>query len=194
MSIGMPKRWASAAISVFALTIVSGCGQSEEGSAAPNTESVAPSVTSQAATSAVGDAQSIDLCSLLTESDLAEYGTFDGPEERELRGYAVCSWADEKASASDMEAPLIDLMFIGDRGAADVVDLGDGLQNGKTENTGRELVKTSGVDSVTGAPVCVIAMSVSDGSRLDVTVGRTADPCDLAGQLVELVDPKLPRG
>lgn len=79
-------------------------------------------------------------------------------------------------------------------GIDDVKDMGDGLQPGTAQKTGRKLIKSSGIDPVTKIPDCRIAMEIDSGSRLDILAGFTADPCELAAHVAEIVDPKLPRG
>lgn len=106
----------------------------------------------------------------------------------------VCSWNVPLESASDTDAPIVDLIFREDLKVDDVVDLGDGIQSGSTDATGRGVARTSGINPISESPACLVAMDIGNGSRLDVQVGLTAEPCDIADQLVEIIDPKLPQG
>lgn len=177
----------------LAAATVAGCEQAEVGTAYPETENSHSAQLSEQISSSSAPPISVDPCSLLAESQIDQYGEFSGPEKRSYQGYSVCSWAVQKDSASDVEAPLVDLVFRHDLGLEEVIDLGDGLQAGQTDDSGRELIKTSGIEPVTNTRSCLIAMKISDDSRLDVTVGRTEDSCELAGKVVEMVDSKLPR-
>ncbi|WP_083840088.1 DUF3558 family protein [Saccharomonospora xinjiangensis] len=185
-----------AAISVtFSVIALAGCGHAETGSATATPESVSSphSVEENSAEKDV-PVDSMDICALLDKNEISRYGKFEGPEERSLKGNFVCSWTVPVGSVNDTEAPQVDLVLLGDKGTGDVVDLGDGVTSGRTEATGRTVTKTSGVNPVMGTPECLIAMKISERSRIDVLVGRTADPCELAGRIVEIVDSKLPRG
>lgn len=181
--------------SLVTTAVLAGCGPTDSGLASPNSPhssaGVSPGVSSPASSE---PATSVDPCSLLTLSELSRYGDFHGPDESTLQGDPVCSWRVDKESAADVEAPLVDVTFLDSYGVSDVVDMGDGVQSGTTNTTGRKLAKTSGINPVTDTPDCLIAMEIGEGSRLDVMVGFTAEPCELAGQIVEMVDSKLPRG
>ncbi|WP_232285279.1 DUF3558 family protein [Saccharomonospora xinjiangensis] len=181
--------------SVLAAVIVAGCSPTETGSTGATTGGSKSIPTSRSDSSIVRDELDVpvDPCSLLNEEQISKYGEFIGPKDSFLKGDPVCSWRVPKETASDSDAPLVDLIYLDDLGTGDVVDLGDGLTSGTTEATGRELVKTSGVNPVTGTPDCLVSMRVSDRARLDVMVGFTSDPCELAGKIVEMVDSKLPR-
>jgi hypothetical protein len=184
----------AAAVSVLIVSLVAGCGQTEEGAASPETGLPGPSTPTDGNSTTDSNAPGVvDPCSLLDQGELAQFGDFIGPEERTYQGYPVCAWHVEQDSASDVEAPMLDLAYRKDLGLEEVLDLGDGLQAGKLA-TGRELVKTTGIDPVTETPGCLVAMKVADGSRIDVSAGMTAEPCDLVEKVVEIVDPKLPRG
>ncbi|WP_083852918.1 DUF3558 family protein [Saccharomonospora glauca] len=173
--------------------VAAGCGQEESGSASVATEDSFPVSSPQGSTSNKEVNSPVDPCALLSASEIAQYGDFNSPEKSKLDGDPVCSWSVSKSSVEDVEAPIVDLTYIADLDVDDVVDLGNGVESASMEN-GREVVRMYGFNSVIGTPDCLIAMEIRNGSRLDVMVSRTADPCGLAEKVVELVDPKLPRG
>lgn len=190
------SRIVVAAAPLVMASVVAGCSQTESGSASPETNQPPASVpgSSESATESGSSFSSSDLCSLLASEDIAQYGEFRDPVERTYQGNPICSWRAEKDGVSDVEAPLVDLIYRDGSSIQELQDLGNGIKTGRTQNSGRELALTSGMEPVTETPSCVIAMDLGDGSRLDVGAGRTAEPCELVENLVEIVDPKLPRG
>ncbi len=190
--IGRVKVWASLA---FVAAVVAGCGQTETGHASSGGDGATTPASSSSAVPESGQVtEPVDPCSLVTQEEMSQYGDFEGPESRTLQGSPVCSWTESAGSVSDDDAPLVDFMFLENRGISDIVDLGDGVSEGVTDTSGRALARTSGINQVTEAPECLISMEIDDASRLDVLVGFTEEPCELAGQLVEMIDTKLPRG
>ncbi|SFP19004.1 DUF3558 family protein [Saccharomonospora viridis] len=206
MRVVVRLRSAAVVVSVLAAVVMAGCSQTEAGSVSPGPDNSvsassepsgsAPAMPSgsNSETSGNGPVQPVNPCSLLTRDELSRFDDFGEPEESTQQGDPVCTWAVAKESATDVEAPIVNVVHWQNLGVADVVDLGGGIQPGRTDTTGREVARTTGVNEVTETPICMIAMAIGDSSRLDVQVGRTAEPCDLADQLVEIIDPKLPWG
>ncbi|TLW93512.1 DUF3558 domain-containing protein [Saccharomonospora piscinae] len=189
---GLP-RWRTilATLALTALT-ATGCADTNPGSGSPSSdypdlESPRPTITSSEA-SEQADAD-IDPCSLLSDEEIGQFGEFDGPSKRVVGSGQVCTWQGAKETVGD-QAPLVNLVVRDNVGLSGVVDMGDGLTPGATENTGRALVRTMSPDG------CLIAMKITSGSRLDVDVAEVSgdDACDLAGKMVEIVDTRLPRG
>lgn len=133
--------------------------------------------------------ESVRPCSLLTDTELARFGEF---EEGNYRPYGTgrnCTWNGVRESASE-KVPLVDLIIQDNAGIDVVPDLGGGLRSGRTNGTGREVVQTSNDGG------CVVSVAVGEGSRVDVVVSYpdAGQACDMANQLAEIIDPKLPVG
>ncbi len=189
------RRLAGALVSLTLLGIVTGCSQEQSGLASPEmTESGDMTSSGNPPNQdGVGVADPVDPCSLFSEDEMAQHGDFEPPVENTIAGYPNCEWSVPGESAGDTDAPIVNMTYREDLGVTDVVDLGDGIRSGQTE-TGRQLVMTTGVNEVMDTPTCLIGMETGPSSRLVVQVGRTPEPCELAEQLVEKADTKLPQG
>jgi hypothetical protein len=70
-----------------------------------------------------------------------------------------------------------------------VNDVGGGIQTDKLN--GRDVVRAPSTNSA-----CTVALAVGDNARVDVlvTADSTAEACDVAAKLAQVVEPKLPKG
>ncbi|HEV7979376.1 DUF3558 domain-containing protein [Amycolatopsis sp.] len=175
---------------------LAGCSSSEIGTAVPSTGLPSsgqpqPSPTAPPESSTQGGSAgtaSVQPCSLLSATDLTEYGTFNGPDEKELGGARTCGFQRKLASASD-KGLGVSINVRDKQGISSVNDLGQGIQTDKLN--GRDVVRAPSTNSA-----CTIALAVGDTSRVDVlvTADSTAEACDVAAKLVGVVEPKLPKG
>jgi hypothetical protein len=194
----MPKLTAGPVLLLFAATAfgLAGCSSSEAGNPVPSAgvpssssdsgpaSSTAPSSTGG---SSSADTASIKPCSLLGVSDLAEYGTFTGPTERELGGARGCSFQKQLASASD-KGLTVSIGIRDTQGISSVNDPGGGKE--PTSVNGRDAVKAKGTRA------CLVALGVGDKARVDVSVtsDSTEEACAAADKFAGVVEPKLPKG
>jgi hypothetical protein len=173
---------------------VAGCSTAETGNPSPSSDPPAGSTSAPTSPAAptgsspggVAATSSIEPCSLLSVNDLTQYGSFSGPESKELGGARACGFQRQLASASDKELGVT--VNVRDKQGIDSVnDLGNGKQTGKVN--GRAAVKTS------GAGACVIALGVGDSARVDVsiTAGTVDEACTVVDKLADVVEPKLPK-
>jgi hypothetical protein len=194
----MVKHAARSVLLLFVAGVFSlaGCSSPETGTPGPSPDvptgaTGAPSSSASAPTSSAGGTAataSIDPCSLLSKSDLTEYGTFTGPESKEQGGARACIFTRQLASASD-KSLTVSINVRDSQGTSTVNDAGAGKTSGKVN--GRPSVETaSTVDRG-----CLVALSVGDASRVDVSV--TSDSaqaaCAVAEPLANVVEPKLPK-
>jgi hypothetical protein len=128
----------------------------------------------------------VDPCSLLTGSELSRYGEFGQGEYRTYGTGRNCRWQADRDGAAE-KVPLVDVIIEDESGVQSLPDLGGGRQSGRAES-GRDVVRTSNEDG------CVIAMSVSENTRVDVIVSMVEvnDACSIADGLVGFLDRKLP--
>jgi hypothetical protein len=130
-----------------------------------------------------GDSGTADLepCDLLTAEELTALGLPSEPfEEGELGPARRCQW--QASGGNGLDVAVMD-------------DLG--IDEVQSENTPRPLTigshDAAEYDGVLGT--CVVAMAVTDSSRVDVlgTAGGDMNKaCDVANQAAKLVEPKLP--
>ncbi|PXY34947.1 hypothetical protein BAY59_05555 [Prauserella coralliicola] len=175
-----------------ALVLLAGCATDEPGSAEPmgETPTSQPQSSSSSSTSSQDDdgtsASSLDPCTLLTKDDISSVATFEDAKETEMGGARGCDFYPVRTDASDL--PSIGVAVRESQSVDSVNDEGLGINTG--DLNGRDLAQ---VPTPGG---CIIAMAVGDSSRVDVTVTGldTEKSCDLAGQVAEIVEPKLPEG
>lgn len=176
------------AVSLFGL---SACSGEEPGNALPTDSAVStessPASDKQSPQTDAATA-SLDPCSLLGPSDLAEFGTFGDGESKQLGGARGCSFYKELDSASD-DTLTIGVAIRDSQGVAEVRDQGNGIETG-TVSGDREAAQTS------GGSACLIALAVGENSRVDIGVTATyADKvCKIADAVAAIVEPKLPEG
>lgn len=192
------KRYINA-VPLLALTaVLVGCSSSESGSAEPD-DSSQPDASGVPSSSAVSPSpgsetqlSSIDSCSLLTAEELREFGEFEEGVNKIVGSGRVCEWKEVRDSEG-RSATLI--ATIRENGGLDTIeDQGFGLRNGKTNTTGRE------VKEIPTSIGCVVAVAVNEGQRVEVGTSKLGggldkqEACQMAGEVAELIDPKLPLG
>jgi hypothetical protein len=175
---------ALAAASLFAATA---CGGSTAGQARPAPDTSAPAATTDTGTASstpnsssnTGSLDSRDPCSLLSQADYSSLDLNRQPEQSNLGTARGCKFGSHTgAMALDIRTNV---------GLAGVQTNGGQL----TDTTvGRHEAKQ--LRSISGG--CMITMGVTSSSRVDVTVntGARTDPCPIALQLAQMVEPNLP--
>lgn len=182
---------------LLAVLVLGGCSDAEPGLASPEgsqrsvgalAESSAPAATSSGSVSSGID--SVEPCSLLTDGELSEFADYEDPESRFSAGARNCRWTPIREKAQQ-RLPLINLDARDNVGIDGMPDLGTGLQRGRMDGSGREVVQTTRPDEG-----CIIGMAVGEAARVDVVVGtvETDKACDIASRIAEMIDPKLPMG
>ncbi|MFD2803118.1 DUF3558 family protein [Prauserella oleivorans] len=171
------------------------CSQSEGGTAEPGRGhpfgSVAPTAASSPSSPESSGAGSslaeLDPCSLLDVNDIEKYGPVRQPLPEQVGSARTCQWLPDRGNtAADMPTTFIILRENG--GVRDLPDMGQGVQY--QELDGREYGRVAGPSG------CVIAIGVTDESRVDVQVtGVDASrACEMVDELARLVEPKVPHG
>jgi hypothetical protein len=179
------------AVGVFGLA---GCSSSQPGTALPSTgvptSASGGKTTSTPAgpSSSAAGTSSIDPCSLLSASDLTQYGTFSGPDKKNLGGARVCAFLRTLASASD-KGLGVSINVRDTQGISTVNDVGGAKETGTVN--GRKAIKVSLSQSA-----CVLALAVGDNARVDVsiTADSAQEACTVADKVADVVEPKLPKG
>lgn len=194
----MPKVIARPALLLLVVGAfgLAGCSSSEGGTAIPSTglpssgqTQTSPTAPPESSTQGGNAATaSVQPCSLLSATDLAEYGSFNGPEEKELGGARTCAFQRKLESASD-KGLGVGVNVRDNQGISSVNDVGGGIQTNKLN--GRDVVRAP-----SSGTACTVALAVGDKSRVDVlvTADSTAEACDVAAKIAKVVEPKLPKG
>lgn len=191
-------RLGSAFLGMCALFGVSACAAEESGSAAPVSTSAgqsgAPTTTTAPADSEStgGSTTSLNPCDLLRPAELTELApTYkDGEEPSYGKGGRTCQWVPELPNASTV-LPVVAVYIWDEQGLDDVKEIeGGGIRHGTLN--GRDVAQAPGPDG------CLIALAVSETSRVDVVVSSVdvakQDRCAPAEKVAEIVEPKLPEG
>lgn len=135
----------------------------------------------------------IDSCSLLNPEDLRVVGEYEEGVGRSVGTGRVCQWREVRSPETGQSMVLT--VTIRENGGLDgVSDLGYGERSGRTEGTGRP-VKQLGTEAG-----CLVAMAVGEGERVEVAASKLGSEltrdgiCEMLGEVVEIIDPKLPLG
>lgn len=173
-----------------AIAMASGCSDDEPGTPIPAGDQTSSPQASASATpsAAAADIDAVEPCSLLTDDELAQFGEFKAPDEKEVGTARTCTYLAERTSASNEQAS-VGFAVRDNVGVADLTDHGYGVQEGQTVTTGREATQAKTDDG------CTVALAVGEGARVD-TVVLGMDPnkaCATANKIAEIVDPKLPK-
>jgi hypothetical protein len=168
------------------LLAATACGGPTTGQARPVPDTSAPAATTGSGTASSmpsssntgGSLDSRDPCSLLSQAEYSGLALTRQPEQSNLGTARGCKFGSHTAAmALDVRTNV---------GLA-----GFEANGGKMTDTtvGRHQAKQ--LLGVSGS--CVIAMGVTSSSRVDVTVnsGTRTDPCPIALQVAQLVEPKL---
>ncbi|KAA2261605.1 DUF3558 domain-containing protein [Solihabitans fulvus] len=153
------------------LLAAAGCGESVAPSASPS---------SSAPSSAGKDTplDSRDPCSLLSQSEAASAGATSQPQRKKVGTADSCLF-----SAKDLS------MIVGIQANVGLA----GLQPNGRRITDTKVGGHEAKLAADGLGNCLIAIGVSGSSRVDVAVtgGGKVDPCPVAVQVAQLVEPKL---
>ncbi|MBY8851228.1 DUF3558 domain-containing protein [Saccharothrix longispora] len=165
-----------------ALSTVAACGGPVTGEAQPATD--ATTTTSAAESSGSTDAPAslddVEPCDLLTREEAEQaFGPLrEAPERDDLGTARSCTYSPQRRSLG------IDVRT--DAGLADVQPSGEVTDLMIGGRAAKQVIAAGGT--------CIVAIEVTRASRVDVAfTGETKDdPCALAGQVAELVEPRLP--
>lgn len=191
----LQMRGLAAAVSCAA-ALVAGCTAVEVGSPiAGGSTPVLPATTTMFPSSDPSDAPggdgvaSVDPCALLTEEELSQYGEFKEPSPDQLpSGARACDL--DRVPSIDNRGPILGFVVRGDRGVDDFRDLGSGVDRGQLDS-GREFAREGAENNKD----CTMALAVGEQARVDIEVfGARSNACDVAAELAEIVDPRLPQG
>lgn len=178
---------------------LAGCSEPESGvaiSQAPIQDSengMPPTVSAPSSSESESQRAGIDPCSIVTAQDLSSVSEFEEGVDKIVGNAPVCEW--KEATESAMEDSVILTVAIREDGdIGGMRDQGYGLREGTLDSSGRELVEQP------TSVGCVVAMAVGEGERVEVGIGSLSEgasqeeACQMAGEVVELIDPKLPLG
>ncbi|WP_198010166.1 DUF3558 family protein [Saccharomonospora halophila] len=172
-----------------AAVLLAACSNAESGS--PVSTSAALDTSSTSSDRGEVALGAIDPCSLLEPAELSRVGDFEqGVEGLRRDGSRECHWTGVRQTAHQGDVPGIYLVVRGDSGLDEFGDIGSGVRTGTTEATGRRIKQTRNEDG------CIVGLAVGVGGRVDA-IATQAGPersCDMANELAEIVDPKIPEG
>jgi hypothetical protein len=176
-------RTAVLSLVVAVLLSVAACTSSTSGTPASTANTTQPGNSSPAASSALASMQP---CDLLSSNDLSQ-NQLGSPTPENLGGARTCRWQNTTANNGDGYT-----IGVGIRESQGINNAGTDTDTVTTDNIGshpgRQLQST-----ISGS--CIIAIGVTNTSRVDVTVNAGTDPvqgCQLANQFAKLVEPNLP--
>lgn len=179
-----------ALVALFAVGTLglSACSE-EPGVAEPSP--TAPGDTTATSVPAEAPTTQLDACSLLSSAELKEIGNFKDGEVLDTGGARGCSW-NMSESIKFKYRFSIDVAVRDRQGIKDANDAGGGIQKGKM-GSGRKAV----LIPTTRLGGCILALAVGETSRVDIAANGVEDSkkaCDIASQVADIVDPKLPKG
>ncbi|MEY7970584.1 DUF3558 domain-containing protein [Saccharomonospora xinjiangensis] len=189
------KRYAFAPLMLTGILLLgTGCGSTSGGIAQPTPASTSPQASHTASdASPPGDepiSLSIDPCSLLdADTDLAEVGTFQGPDRKDRAGARSCTWQLEPENAA-AEGLVIALDVRDDQTVDDLTDVGGGVKQGEINNRPAAEAPDPAYED------CTLAIELDAASRIDVGIAAmddVNDACDVARDIAYLVEPRLPK-
>ncbi|MGH3952202.1 MAG: DUF3558 family protein, partial [Pseudonocardiaceae bacterium] len=132
----------------------------------------------------------IDPCSLLDTGTLEKmfsgFVPFKDGDASDSAGARGCTWYPDRETASD-PGIRVDVGVRDSQGVREARDAGGGVEMGDVQGrpAARVPIPPSG---------CIIALAVGENSRVDIIVGEHDRACDFAGQVADIVEPKLPKG
>jgi hypothetical protein len=190
------RRLASLAIFVGLVGGLAACATSTSGQAVPEnpaagtTQTGSPSTrtTSSRPTAGAGPLAEVDPCSLLDSAAKAKFGITGNGKPRTIGISRGCQWSVRQGST-------VTTVYGFDIGilTAGMNDFPDNVPVKKLPDIGKhQAVQTQ---EGGGPGTCLIALAVTEKSRVDNTVvvsGNTQKACELAMELAKQVEPKLP--
>jgi hypothetical protein len=172
-----------AGVAIAVLVASTACSGATPGQAKPAAGATAagPASSSSAPSSSSGASNSlkdVDPCTLLTKAEAQQVGATEEPKREKLGSAQTCGWTPEGVSFH--VGTRTDVGLSGVQPTGEITDI----------TVGRHQAKQ--IRDVTGS--CIIATGVTSSSRVDVSLnsGPRVDPCPLALQVAQLVEPKLP--
>ncbi|HEY3611546.1 MAG TPA: DUF3558 family protein [Pseudonocardiaceae bacterium] len=183
----MNRRSAVLLFVVAALLSLAACTNSTLGSGSPSGGTQPGGGPTSGGTMSSGPAlSSIRPCDLLS-SDIASQNQLGTPTPINEGGARACTWQNTTANNGigySIEVGIRDSQGINDVNTADSTVNPDNIGS----HSGRQLQSTQ-------SGLCLIAIGVTNSSRVDVVVSAGTDPvqgCQLANQFAKLVEPNLP--
>ncbi len=131
---------------------------------------------------------------MLDTNELTVIGSFEGGSGRPTQAGRVCEWKEQRDS--DGVSSTLTVTVREGVNLDSVRDIGSGLQSGRLESSGRELVRTYSPDTT----ACIVVMAVSQQERVEVGLSELSGSydsqkaCEMVDEVVQLIDPKLPLG
>ena len=191
MKTATPRAMSLAGVLAVALALTA-CSQSSSGTPTPQnttaettTTSAKASTSNTASTSPIAD---IDPCTLLSSTERAQLGNLGEGERNDLGGGIGCGWA---ASGSHRATVVLnDKLSLDDfaKPGDQVIDF--------TVN-GRQAKKIPGNEKAATDNMCEIGLEIGPHARAHIVVnmadGTAEEACQLAEQVAQAVEPKLPK-
>jgi hypothetical protein len=168
-----------------AATLVAACGAPTPGQAKPAAGATAagPSFTGSApsgsSSASGGSLKDVDPCTLLTKDEAQQLGAVGEPKPERIGSAQTCGWKPEGVS--------FHVAIRANAGLSGAQPNGGEIRDTTVgHHQAKQLVDVSGS--------CGIFIGVTSTSRVDVSLnsGPRVDPCPLALQVAQLVEPKLP--
>ena len=170
--------------------LLAGCTTTEGGTASPASTSSAAQTASSGTPGTPGAAstKSLDPCDLLTPADVAGLARFGAADKKDVPGGRTCGYTKQVASASE-EGLSVGVAVRDAQSIDSVNDAGGGKTTGNVN--GRKAIQAPSPPAG-----CTLALGVGDSARVDVVVvsADSAKACDIASQIADKVEPKLPKG
>jgi ABC-type phosphate transport system substrate-binding protein len=180
------RRTAVLPVIVAALLGLAACTNSTTGNGTPAPPANTTQPGNSSPTSGGSGLTSIQPCDLLSSADVSQ-NQLGTPAPENLGGARTCSWQNTTANNGDGYN-----ISVGIRDTQGINEISSGVDTITPDNIGshpgRQLQSTQ-------SGTCVIAIGVTNSSRVDVTVNAGTDPvqgCQLANQFAKLVEPNLP--
>lgn len=180
----------AAAVALGAVALVgTACSTSEGGQASPQTGSTQQATTAESShpSSNGTPLAAIQPCSLLTADDLSKYGTFPEGSPDNVDYTRGCKFQKDRESPTDA-GRVVSVDIREKQGIGDINGMGKGVDH--TEANGRKLAQ------VPGEGLCMIAIGVTESSRVDINVTATEGTnksCNIADEIAVQVESKLPQ-
>jgi len=178
------RRHVVAALIAVALFELVACGQSTHGTATPGTSAGRPATTGGASTT------SLQPCDLLTSADASALQLTAQGGPTNFGGARTCEWR-KPVDINGQNGFSTRIAIRDSQSLSDITSAGYTVTQ---DNVGSHQGKQAALD---GGGGCLIAIAVSNTSRVDVDISGgtdTASSCQFANQVAKVVEPHLPSG
>ena len=159
----------------------SSAATTSKGGGGPFSETDTPSESTTKSSAGSGPLANMAACSLLTSADVAPLGvTAQGVEDDKIKGSRDCQY--QKSGSFTIGATIYDELGVKDVTA-------------RSNLTSLKIGSHEAVQGMSGG-LCVIAIRTSETSRVDAGGQTNTDAkasCDLAHQVAEILEKKLPK-